>query len=53
MAYVRWAMIALLQGHRHLSGVEKSLALALTGRMLPEMELDLLITLDSLDKETA
>lgn len=41
-AYVRWAAIALLQGRRHTSGEEPSLELALTGRMLPEIEMDLL-----------
>ena len=42
MAMVRWAIIALQQAQRHLSGAERSLELALTGRMVPEMELDLL-----------
>jgi aminoglycoside phosphotransferase (APT) family kinase protein len=42
MATVRWAVLALQQGHRHLSGEERSLELALTGRMVPEMELDAL-----------
>lgn len=41
-AYVRWAAIAILQARRHTSGEEPSLELALTGRMLPEIELDLL-----------
>ncbi|CCC98370.1 protein of unknown function [Azospirillum baldaniorum] len=39
---MRWAAIAVLQGRRHTSGEEPSLELALTGRMLPEIELDLL-----------
>jgi aminoglycoside phosphotransferase (APT) family kinase protein len=43
MAAVRWAVIALQQAQRHLSGEERSLELALTGRMVPEMELDLLM----------
>ncbi len=42
MAMVRWAIIALQQAQRHLSGAERSLELALTGRMVPEMEFDLL-----------
>jgi len=42
MALVRWAMIALQQAGRHLSGEQSSLELALTGRMLPQMEYDLL-----------
>ncbi len=46
-AYLRWAAIALQQGMRHTSGTEPSLELALTGRMLPEIELDLLRHLDA------
>lgn len=41
-AYLRWAAVALEQGHRHSSGAEPSLELALTGRMLPDIEMDLL-----------
>ncbi|HLU00060.1 MAG TPA: phosphotransferase family protein [Burkholderiaceae bacterium] len=44
MGMVRWAIIALQQGERHLSGEQPSLELALTGRMLPEIELDILVT---------
>lgn len=44
MGMVRWAVIALQQGQRHLSGEQPSLELALTGRMLPEIELDILAT---------
>src|SRR5262249_51174750 len=39
MAHARWAVIALLQSQRHASGEEPSLELALTGRMVPELEL--------------
>ncbi|WP_166266696.1 phosphotransferase family protein [Marinobacter caseinilyticus] len=42
MALVRWAVIALQQAQRHLTGDQPSLELALTGRMLPQMEFDLL-----------
>lgn len=42
MAAVRWAVLALQQGERHLSGEQRSLELALTSRMVPEMELDAL-----------
>ncbi|MCR9070286.1 MAG: phosphotransferase family protein [Alphaproteobacteria bacterium] len=42
LATVRWAIIALQQGQRHLSGEERSMELALTGRKAAEMELDLL-----------
>ncbi|SDM71695.1 Predicted kinase, aminoglycoside phosphotransferase (APT) family [Methylobacterium phyllostachyos] len=38
MAHLRWAVIALEQGTRHVSGREFSLELALTGRMVPELE---------------
>ncbi|MBP2302583.1 phosphotransferase family protein [Azospirillum picis] len=41
-AYLRWAAVAVEQGNRHSSGAEPSLELALTGRMLPEIEMDLL-----------
>jgi hypothetical protein len=39
---VRWAVLALQQGERHCSGEQRSLELALTGRMVPELEFDLL-----------
>ena len=42
MAHVRWAVIALEQGHRHISGAEPSLELALTGRITPELERNIL-----------
>lgn len=42
MASVRWAVIALLQADRHLSGRECSLELALTAQLLPELERDIL-----------
>ena len=42
MAVVRWAVIALMQAERHLSGDERSLELALTAHVLPELELELL-----------
>ncbi len=35
MAHIRWAIIALQQGERSLSGGEDSLELALTGRVYP------------------
>jgi aminoglycoside phosphotransferase (APT) family kinase protein len=37
VAHLRWAVIALEQGQRHVSGREPSLALALTGRMAAEL----------------
>jgi len=51
MATVRWAIIALQQGHRHTSGEETSLELALTGRMVPEMELDALMQIEAVKGE--
>jgi len=49
MATVRWAIIALQQGHRHTSGEQTSLELALTGRMVPEMELDILMQIENVN----
>jgi len=42
IAHVRWAVIALHQTDRHLSGAEPSLELAAIGRRPPEMELEVL-----------
>jgi aminoglycoside phosphotransferase (APT) family kinase protein len=42
LAQLRWAVIALQQCERHLGGSERSLELALTGRLLPGLEQDLL-----------
>lgn len=39
---VRWAMIAIGQGERHISGREASLELALTSHIVPELELHIL-----------
>jgi aminoglycoside phosphotransferase (APT) family kinase protein len=39
MAHLRWAIIALQQADRHILGQERSLELALTGRVLAEVEL--------------
>ena len=46
MAAVRWSVIALQQAHRHCSGEQVSLELALTGRIVPEMELDILQSIE-------
>ncbi len=46
-AHVRWAVIALQQASRHLSGQERSLELALTGRIVPELELEILHLMDA------
>lgn len=47
-AELRWAAIALQQARRHTSGEEPSLELALTGRMLPEIEDNMLRQIDAL-----
>lgn len=39
MAHLRWGIIALQQADRHILGRERSLELALTGRVLAEVEL--------------
>ncbi|MBQ0815460.1 MAG: phosphotransferase family protein, partial [Marinobacter sp.] len=49
MALVRWAMIALQQARRHISGEQRSLELALTGRMVAQMEYDLLTQIQELE----
>ena len=53
MAAVRWAIIALQQAERHSSGVQPSLALALTGRMVPEMEYDMLALIERIERRGA
>ncbi|HKA42780.1 MAG TPA: phosphotransferase family protein [Burkholderiales bacterium] len=42
MAHLRWAIIALQQVERHLSGGEPSLELALTGHIVGQLELEIL-----------
>lgn len=42
MGHLRWAVIALQQAQRHLSGKQPSLELALTGRMVAELEYEIL-----------
>jgi aminoglycoside phosphotransferase (APT) family kinase protein len=48
MAHIRWSIIALQQAQRHLSGVEPSLELALTGKIVAELEWEILLLTDSL-----
>lgn len=43
MAHLRWAVIALQQQQRHLSGQQRSLELALTGRLVPTLEHEILV----------
>jgi aminoglycoside phosphotransferase (APT) family kinase protein len=42
MAHIRWAVIAGDQAMRHISGEERSLELALTGHIIPELEWEIL-----------
>ena len=42
MAHLRWAIIALQQARRHSAGGQRSLELALTGRIVHELEYELL-----------
>ncbi|MDF1792816.1 MAG: phosphotransferase family protein [Thalassobaculaceae bacterium] len=51
LATVRWAIIALHQGERHLSGEEHSMELALTGRKAVEMEFDVLTRIRELEEK--
>lgn len=51
MALVRWAIVALQQAQRHLSGEQASLELALTGRLLPQIEFDLLTQIREVEGE--
>ena len=46
MAHVRWAIIAIHQGERHSSGRQPSLELALTGRIVDEVELEVLTLIE-------
>ncbi|HLI11398.1 MAG TPA: phosphotransferase family protein [Alphaproteobacteria bacterium] len=49
MAHVRWAYIALQQGERHLSGADRSLELALTARIVPELRLESLLLIRAIE----
>ena len=42
MAHLRWAVVALQQAQRHRGGGERSLELALTGRIVHELEYEAL-----------
>lgn len=48
-ATIRWAVIAADQAGRFLSGAESSLELALTGHIVPELELDILAQAEALE----
>jgi aminoglycoside phosphotransferase (APT) family kinase protein len=42
LAHLRWAVIALQQAERHRSGAQRSLELALTAHIVPELEWEIL-----------
>lgn len=48
-AHIRWASIAVDQAERHISGVERSLELALTGHMVPGLEWEILRMVEGRD----
>ncbi len=48
-AHIRWAAIAIDQAERHICGVERNLELALTGHIVPELELDILHMVEARD----
>ena len=50
MANIRWAVVAIQQAARHLSGEESSIELALTGRIVPELELEILMLTEEYDE---
>jgi aminoglycoside phosphotransferase (APT) family kinase protein len=52
-AHVRWAIIALQQEARHGSGRERSLELALTGEIVPELELEMLDLIEAAEAGAA
>jgi aminoglycoside phosphotransferase (APT) family kinase protein len=52
-AHVRWAIIALQQAARHFSGAQYSLELALTGQVVPELELEILNLIDAAESGVA
>lgn len=49
LATARWAVIALMQGERHVSGAERSVELLLTGLMASEIEFDALSDITALE----
>jgi aminoglycoside phosphotransferase (APT) family kinase protein len=51
-AHIRWATVAIDQAARHLSGEERSLELALTGHIVPELEWEVLAMAEALDAGT-
>lgn len=50
LTHVRWAVIAIHQGERHALLGQRSLELALTGRILAELELEVLASVDEWER---
>jgi hypothetical protein len=50
MAEIRWAVIALQQAARNNSGQELSLELALSGYLVPNMEMNMLTLIDEIEQ---
>jgi aminoglycoside phosphotransferase (APT) family kinase protein len=50
IAHLRWAVIALQQAARHAAGGQRSLELALTGRIVHELEYELLHLIGGSDR---
>ena len=50
MAHLRWAVIALQQARRHATGAEHSLELALTGRIVHELEHEAMRLMTGVDR---
>ena len=50
MAEIRWAVIARQQAARNNSGQELSLELALSGYLVPEMEMNMLNLIDEIEQ---
>jgi aminoglycoside phosphotransferase (APT) family kinase protein len=48
---VKWAILCLLQGHRYLSGTDKSIEMAVVGRRVEEPVYDLIRLIDGKDGE--
>ena len=50
MAHARWSYMAIQQGVRHRSDPERALELALTARVVPELELEAMLLIGALEE---
>jgi aminoglycoside phosphotransferase (APT) family kinase protein len=50
MAHARWGYMAIQQGVRHRSDPEKALELALTARVVPELELEAMLLIRAIEE---